>query len=92
MRALFLIPNSESPTLEGNFSKAFKEFVSLCLQKEPQARPSAKELSKHKWIKGAKKSSALMEVVKEHEAWMLEHQNETEELDEEKFYRYIVLS
>jgi serine/threonine-protein kinase 24/25/MST4 len=35
MRALFLIPKNEPPQLEGNFSKSFKEFVGLCLQKSP---------------------------------------------------------
>jgi len=36
MRVLFLIPKNEPPQLEGNFSKAFKEFVQLCAQKEPE--------------------------------------------------------
>lgn len=36
MRVLFLIPKNEPPQLEGNFSKAFKEFVQLCTQKEPE--------------------------------------------------------
>jgi len=34
MKVLFLIPEKEPPVLEGNYSKAFKEFVSLCLQKD----------------------------------------------------------
>lgn len=33
MRVLFLIPKAKPPVLEGNFSPAFKEFVTLCLTK-----------------------------------------------------------
>ena len=35
MRVLFLIPKHKAPELEGEFSKLFKEFVSLCLNKNP---------------------------------------------------------
>ena len=37
MRVLFLIPKAKPPVLEGNFSPIFKEFISLCLTKDPSA-------------------------------------------------------
>ncbi|TPX33779.1 hypothetical protein SmJEL517_g03411 [Synchytrium microbalum] len=69
MRVLFLIPKNEPPQLEGNFSKAFKEFVALCLQKDPEQRPPAKELLKHRFIKAAKKTSYLTELIERYERW-----------------------
>ena len=36
-RVLSLLPTAEPPVLEGNFSPLFKDFVSLCLTKDPSA-------------------------------------------------------
>ena len=63
MKVLFLIPKNPPPTLDGNYSKLFKEFVSLCLQRDPKLRPNAKELLKHKFIKASKKTSYLTELI-----------------------------
>ncbi|KAJ3018010.1 putative protein serine/threonine kinase [Thoreauomyces humboldtii] len=72
MRVLFLIPKNDPPPLEGNYSKAFKEFVALCLHKEIDQRPPAKELLKHRFIKAAKKTSFLTELIERHEQWLAE--------------------
>ncbi|USW51552.1 Putative protein kinase [Septoria linicola] len=64
MKVLFLIPKEKPPRLEGSqFSREFKEFVSLCLNKDPEKRPSAKSLLKHAWIKRAGRTEMLQELV-----------------------------
>ncbi|KAI1129484.1 kinase-like domain-containing protein [Nemania abortiva] len=63
MKALFHIPKSPPPRLEGNFSKDFKDFITLCLMKSPDHRPSAKELLRHRFIKSSGKSEALQELI-----------------------------
>ncbi|GAM25608.1 hypothetical protein SAMD00019534_087830 [Acytostelium subglobosum LB1] len=82
MRALFLIPKDPAPTLEGNFSKAFKEFCSLCLNKDPNLRPTAKDLLKNRFIKTAKKTSCLTELIERRQKWI--HLNGASADDEEE--------
>lgn len=63
MRVLFLIPKNPPPTLDGKFSQPFKEFVALCLNKDPNERPTVKELLKHKFLAKAKRASTLTELI-----------------------------
>jgi serine/threonine protein kinase len=48
MRAIFMIPNSDPPTLPEphKWSKDFNDFLKVCLQKDPAKRPSADQLLK----------------------------------------------
>lgn len=72
MKVLFLIPKNPPPQLESSFSKPFREFVSLCLQRDPAARPTAKELLKHRFIRSAKKTTYLTELIERLERWRAE--------------------
>ena len=83
MRVLFLIPKNDPPQLEGNFSKAFKEFIAACLQMDPEQRPSAKDLLKHRFIKSAKKTSYLTETIERYQRWVAEGGGKDEDHDED---------
>ncbi|TPX17647.1 uncharacterized protein E0L32_012058 [Thyridium curvatum] len=63
MKVLLQIPKNPSPRLEGNFSKDFKDFISQCLGKDPERRPLARDLLKHRFIRSAGKVEALQELI-----------------------------
>ncbi|KAF5387828.1 hypothetical protein D9615_000411 [Tricholomella constricta] len=67
MRVLFLIPKAKPPVLEGPFSASFKDFVAQCLTKDPGARPTANELLQHRFIRGARKTSYLTELIERYQ-------------------------
>ncbi|KAK6212389.1 hypothetical protein LQW54_005342 [Pestalotiopsis sp. IQ-011] len=69
MKALFQIPKNPPPRLEGNYSKDFKDFISRCLVKDPDYRPSAKDMLKHRFIRYAGKVEALQELVERRRAY-----------------------
>jgi serine/threonine protein kinase len=69
-KALFLIPKNDPPTLEGDFSKSFKEFVSLCLVKDQDSRSSASQLLKHKFIRQAKSNAIITELIERKARWI----------------------
>lgn len=89
MKVLFLIPKNPPPQLEGPFSRPFKEFINLCLQRDPGNRPSAKELLKHPFIRKAKKTTYLTELIERLERWRAEggdrHESEESEQADEDY-------
>lgn len=70
MKVLFLIPKAPAPRLEGNnYSSQFKDFIGQCLIKDPDERPTAKELLRHKFIRNAGKTEALQELIQRRQEW-----------------------
>lgn len=84
MKVLFLIPKNPPPTLQGSFSQYFKDFVGLCLRRDPRERPSAKELLKHPFVKRAKKTTYLTELIERHERWQAKYGHKSSEDDDEE--------
>jgi serine/threonine-protein kinase 24/25/MST4 len=82
MKVLFLIPKNPPPVLQGDYSKAFKNFVELCLRRDPRERPSARELLEHPFIKRAKKTNYLTELIERYERWNAVHGNKNADEEE----------
>ncbi|KAL3895357.1 MAG: hypothetical protein SGCHY_004750 [Lobulomycetales sp.] len=73
-RALFLIPRTKPPKLDGaQFSPALKEFISLCLKEEPEDRPSAAQLlEKSKFVRGLSQKASdnlICGLLNRHKKW-----------------------
>jgi serine/threonine-protein kinase 24/25/MST4 len=83
MKVLFLIPKNPPPTLQGNFSPAFKEFVELCLRKDPKERPNAKQLLQTNFIRKAGKPARLQELITRYQDWKVRYPKEAAESDDE---------
>lgn len=70
MKVLFLIPKAPAPRLEGeNFSRDFKDFVAACLVKDPDRRPTAKELLQYRFIRYAGRIECLQELVQRRQTY-----------------------
>ena len=51
MRVLFLIPKNNPPQLTGSYSKTFKDFIDICLNKEPEnVRKIGKNIEKKNFV------------------------------------------
>jgi hypothetical protein len=51
MPALFAIVRDQRPPIPAGVTPELKNFLALCFQKDPEARPSAAELRRHDWLK-----------------------------------------
>ena len=80
-----MIPTKPSPTLKdpNKFSNEFSDFVSKCLTKSPDERPSATALLQHKAVKSAKQVSIIRELVSYAMRLVEEEEEEEEEDDDE---------
>jgi serine/threonine-protein kinase 24/25/MST4 len=70
MKVLMQIPKLPPPRLEGSkWSADFRDFCKRCLVKDPDHRPSSKELLKHRFIKNAGRLEQLRELIDRHRQW-----------------------
>lgn len=67
MRALFMIPSQPAPALRkpSNWSPLFRAFVTSCLVKTPEGRPSAAALLQTEFIRNAQDCSILLPLITE---------------------------
>eukprot|EP00299_Pterocystis_sp_00344_P013587 c6674_g1_i1.p1 GENE.c6674_g1_i1~~c6674_g1_i1.p1 ORF type:complete len:518 (+),score=90.94 c6674_g1_i1:34-1587(+) len=67
IRAMFMIPNSPPPSLENPsaWSSDLCEFLSMCLQKDPESRASSQALLEHPFLTNNRDPSSLQALVNE---------------------------
>ena len=72
LRVMQIITQHEPPRLEGRqYSALQKEIIALCLEEDPELRPSAETILKSKFIKSSKTlpTTTLKEVIGKYLVW-----------------------
>ncbi|KAI9209784.1 kinase-like domain-containing protein [Polychytrium aggregatum] len=72
MRVLFIIPQNEPPGISPEYSSSFRDFVSKCLGKRPNQRPTARELLDHPFVRDIDGQAALRNAIRRHREWQKE--------------------
>ncbi|XP_002735309.1 serine/threonine-protein kinase 10-like [Saccoglossus kowalevskii] len=83
MRVLIKIPKTSPPTLlaPSRWSKDFNNFIKMCLDKNVETRPSAKDLLQHPFVVRTDDKKPLIDLISEAKA---EVEVEEEDLPEER--------
>ncbi|XP_004697186.1 serine/threonine-protein kinase 10 [Echinops telfairi] len=87
MRVLLKIAKSDPPTLlaPAKWSAAFRDFLKVALDKNPDTRPSAAQLLEHPFVSSINNNKALRELVAEAKAEVMEEiEDGREEAEEEE--------
>ncbi|KAI9009128.1 kinase-like domain-containing protein [Hyaloraphidium curvatum] len=72
-RAIFLIPRSAPPSLPPGFSPALNDLVAMCLRLNPDERPTAQDLLKSKFVRGAPRGTdRLLHLIARYQKWKAE--------------------
>lgn len=53
IRILYNLVNLEPPEIDAKWSHDYRDFVKMCLQKDPKQRASADELLEHPFVRDA---------------------------------------
>ncbi|CAE1313377.1 SLK [Acanthosepion pharaonis] len=83
MRVLIKIQKSDPPTLDhpSRWSNLFSNFISRCLVKDPELRPTAAELLEHPFIKDFTNNKCILNLLSEAKA---EVEEIVQDIDEEE--------
>ncbi|CAL8365299.1 unnamed protein product [Lota lota] len=86
MRVLLKIAKAEPPSLAHphRWSPEFRDFVKICLDKNPESRPTATQLLQHPFVRSVVSNRPLRELVAEAKAEVMEEIEDNREEGEDE--------